>query len=145
MTIMNKREVLIIGTYGIDIFYGIIEQMEKHSCVTFTTTSSKIALEYIQNRRFDAIIINLEPDGKGGIAEIDLLSSIAKSPLQQNAVCLGVSAHYPNSLPSDKATKHLNMLAGWLTLPVKPDVLANHIVELIESPHPLSIKDRLEK
>tara|TARA_R110001592_G_scaffold167131_5_gene402509 strand:+ start:3299 stop:3730 length:432 start_codon:yes stop_codon:yes gene_type:complete len=139
----HKREVLIIGTYGIDIFYGVIEQMEKHDCITFTTTSTKIALEYLQNRRFDAIIMNLEPDGKGGIAELDLLNSIAKAPLQQNAVCLGVSAHFPHSLPTEKIAKHLNIVAGWLTLPVKPDVLANHIVALIESPHPLSIKDKL--
>jgi hypothetical protein len=139
----TKREILIIGTYGIDIFHGIIDQMEKHGCIAFTTTSSKIALEYLQNRRFDAIIMNLEPDGKGGVAEIELLRSIAKSPLQQHAICLGVSAHYPLSLPADKSAKHLNILAGWLTLPVKPDVLADHIVELIESPHPLSIKDKL--
>lgn len=140
----TKREVLIIGTYGIDIFYGIIDEMEKHDCIPFTTTSTKIALEYLQNRRFDAIIMNLEPDGKGGVAELDLLSSIAKAPLQQDAVCLGVSAHYPHSLPTGKAEKHLNILAGWLTLPVKPDVLADHIVELIESSHPLSIKDQLK-
>jgi hypothetical protein len=138
-----KREILIIGTYGIDIFHGVIEQMEKHDCLTFTTTSTKIALEYIQNRHFDAIIINLEPDGKGGIAELDLLNSIAQAPLQKNAVCLGVSTHYPHSLPTEKAAKHLNVLAGWLTLPVKPSVLADHIVELIESPHTLSIKDKL--
>jgi hypothetical protein len=138
-----KREILIIGTYGIDIFHGVIEQMEKHEYLTFSTTSSKIALEYLQNRHFDAIIINLEPDGKGGIAELDLLNSIAQAPLQKNAVCLGVSSHYPHSLPNEKAEKHLNILAGWLTLPVKPTVLAGHIVELIESPHPLSIKDKL--
>ena len=138
-----KREILIIGTYGIDIFHGVIEQMEKHNCLTFTTTSTKIALEYLQNRHFDAIIINLEPDGKGGIAELDLLNSVAQAPLQKNAVCLGVSTHYPHSLPTDKASKHLNVLAGWLTLPVKPTVLADHIVELIESPHALTIKDKL--
>jgi hypothetical protein len=139
----TKREILIIGTYGIDIFYGIIDAMEKYDCLTFTTTSSKIALEYLQNRSFDAIIINLEPDGKGGVAEIELLESIAKSRLQQNAVCLGVSSHYPHSLPTDTSSKYLNILAGWLTLPVKPTVLANHIVELIESPHALSIKDKI--
>lgn len=142
LTMTTRREILIIGTYGIDIFYGIIDEMEKHEYLTFTTTSSKIALEYLQNRSFDAIIMNLEPDGKGGVAEIDLLSSIANSRLQQNAVCLGVSVHYPLTLPTDKLSKHLNILAGWLTLPVKPDVLANHIVELIESPHALSIKDK---
>lgn len=141
----TKREILVIGTYGIDIFYGVIDEMEKHDCLTFTTDNTKIALEYLQNRRFDAIIMNLEPDGKGGVAEIDLLNSIAKSPLQQNAICLGVSAYYPHSLPTDKSSKHLNILAGWLTLQVKPQVLADHIVELIESPHPLSIKEKLSE
>lgn len=143
LAMTTNNEILIIGTYGIDIFHGIIDEMEKHDCLTFTTTSSKIALEYLQNRRFDAIIINLEPDGKGGVAELELLSSIAHSRLQQNAICLGVSAHYPHALPTDKTPNHLNILAGWLTLPVKPSVLANHIVELIESPHALSIKDKL--
>jgi hypothetical protein len=138
-----SKEILIIGTYGIDVFYGIIDEMEKHDCLTFTTTNSKIALEYIQNLPFDAIIINLEPDGKGAVADINLLNIIATSSLQKDAVCLGVSAHYPNSLPSDKSAKHLKILAGWLTLPIKPSVLANHIINLIESPHPLSIKDKL--
>jgi len=140
----RNREILIIGTYGIDIFYGIIEALEKHHCVPFTTTNHKIALEYLQNRAFDAIIINLEPDGKGGVAELDLLAAIGKAPLQKKAICLGVSAHYPNSLPTDKAEKHLQILAGWLTLPVKPAVLADHIVELIESPHALSIEAKLK-
>ena len=53
-----SKEILIIGTYGIDVFYGIIDEMEKHDCLTLTTTNAKITLEYIQNRRFDAIIIN---------------------------------------------------------------------------------------
>lgn len=139
----NSKEVLIIGTYGIDVFYGIIDALEQHNCLAFTTTNKKIAQEYLQNRAFDAIIINLEPDGKGGVAELDLVSTIEQSPLQQNAVCLGVSAHYPNSLPTEKSDKHLKILAGWLTLPVKPQVLANHILDLIKSPHALSIKDKL--
>ena len=138
----RNREILIIGTYGIDIFYGIIGALEKRDCIAFTTTNQKIAQEYLQNRAFDAIIINLEPDGKGGVAEIDLLNTIGKSPLQKKAICLGVSAHYPNSLPTDKAEKHLQILAGWLTLPVKPDVLADHILELVESTHALSIEAR---
>jgi hypothetical protein len=137
----NAREVLIVGTYGIDIFYGIIDEMEKQDCIVFTTSTVKITLEYIQNRSFDAIIINLEPDGKGGVAELELLSSIAQSPLQQNAVCLGVSAHYPHTLPSSKSDKHLQILAGWLTLPVKPATLSDHIIELIESPHKLTIAE----
>jgi hypothetical protein len=136
----RNREILIIGTYGIDVFYGIIGALEKRDCLAFTTTNHKIALEYLQNRAFDAIIINLEPDGKGGVAELDLLNAIGKSPLQKKAICLGVSAHYPNSLPSDKPEKHLQILAGWLTLPVKPDALADHILALIESPHSLSIE-----
>jgi len=139
----RNREILIIGTYGIDVFYGIIGALEKRDCIAFTTTNQKIALEYLQNRAFDAIIINLEPDGRGGIAELDLLNAIGKSPLQKKAICLGVSAHYPNTLPLlDKAQKHLQILAGWLTLPVKPDVLADHILELFESKQALSIEAR---
>lgn len=140
----KQREILIIGTYGIDIFHGIIEEMERHQYLTFTTTSHAIALEYLQNRRFDAIIINLEPDGRGGVAESELLLSIADAPMQSQAICLGVSAHYPHSLPQDSESKHLKILAGWLTLPVKPAVLANHILKLIESDHPLTVKDKLD-
>ncbi len=138
----NTKEILIIGTYGIDIFYGIVDALEKRDCTAFTTNNQKIALEYLQNRAFDAIIINLEPDGKGGVAEFDLLRTISQSPLQQNAICLGVSAQYPHALPEDHSDKHLKILAGWLTLPVKPESLAKHIIDLFESPHPLSIKDK---
>lgn len=139
----RNREILIIGTYGIDVFYGIIGALEKRDCIAFTTTNQKIAQEYLQNRAFDAIIINLEPDGKGGVAEIELLNTIGKSPLQKKAVCLGVSAHYPNSLPTDKAEKHLQILAGWLTLPVKPEILADHILELFESKNALNVEAKL--
>jgi len=138
----RDREILVIGTYGIDIFYGIIDQMEKYDCIVFTTTEAKITLEYLQNRAFDAIIINLEPDGKGGVAELELLDAISRSPLQQNAVCLGVSAHYPHTLPHEKAEKHLDILAGWLTLPVQAEILAEHIIELIESPHKLTVSQQ---
>lgn len=140
----RNREILIIGTYGIDVFYGIIGALEKRDCIAFTTTNQKIALEYLQNRAFDAIIINLEPDGKGGVSEIDLLNSIGKSPLQKKAICLGVSAHYPNSLPAGKAEKHLQILAGWLTLPVKPEVLADHILDLFDAKQSLSIEAKLK-
>jgi len=142
---LRDKEVLVIGTYGIDIFHGIIEEMEKHDCIVFTTNSNQIAREYLQNRQFNAIIVNLEPDGKGRVAEIDLLTSIAESPLQQDSICLGVSAHYPHTLPTSKADKHLKILAGWLTLPVKPLVLADHIVELVESSHKLTVKELCNK
>jgi hypothetical protein len=130
----RDREILVIGTYGIDVFYGIVEQMELNGYIAFTCSSPVIAREYLNNRRFDAIIINLEPDGKGGVAEIDLLDTIANARLQQEAVCLGVSAHYPHSLPSARADKHLKILAGWLTLPVVPKILAEHIIKLLEAP-----------
>jgi len=130
----REREVLIIGTYGIDVFHGVIEAMEKRGNIVFTATTQQITKEYLQNRRFDAIIINLEPDGHGGVAESELLSMIVDSRLQGDAVCLGVSAHFPHSLPSSKSDKHLQILAGWLTLPVKAEVLSNHIIKLLDSP-----------
>ncbi|KZY29316.1 MULTISPECIES: hypothetical protein [unclassified Oleiphilus] len=139
----KAKEILIIGTYGIDIFHGMVDEMEQRGYLVFTTTSAQIAQEYLQNRKFDAIIINLEPDGKGSVAESGLLNKFIESPLQANAICLGVSAHYPHSLPSDKNEKHLQILAGWLTLPVKANVLADHIVELIDSPHKFTIKEKL--
>ena len=141
----KEREILVIGTYGIDVFYGIVDEMERHGYVAFTTASEQIAKEYLQNRAFDAIIINLEPDGKGGVAEIDLLNAIVSYPLQANAVCLGVSAHYPHSLPSSKSDKHLKLLAGWLTLPIQVKVLAEHIINLLDSDHKLTIEERVSE
>jgi len=140
----RTREVLIVATYGIDAFYGVISEMERHECIAFAASTPQITREYIQNRQFDAIIINLEPDGKGGVAEIDLLDAIASSPLQKNAICLGVSAEYPHSLPDSESEKNLKFLAGWLTLPIKPKALADHIIELIESTHKLTIKELMQ-
>lgn len=140
----SEKEVLVIGTYGIDVFYGIVDELENHHCRTYTTDAEKIVKEYLQNRAFDAIIINLEPDGKGGVAEIDLLNAIAQYPLQRNAICLGLSAHYPHSLPSTKSDKHLKILAGWLTLPIQAKVLANHILNLLESDHKLKVGELLD-
>ncbi len=139
----TNREVLIIGTYGIDVFHGAVEALEQHGCRTFTASDQTIAKEYLQNREFDAIIINLEPDGKGGVAEITLLKYIAQSSLQQNAVCLGVSLQYPHTLPGSKADRHLDILAGWLTLPIKASSLADHIVELVASADRITVKKAL--
>ena len=136
----RKNLVLIVGTYGIDVFNGITDQTEMNGCIVIMASNAKSTLEHIQNRSFDAIIINLEPDGRGGVAEFELLQAIANSKLQQDAVCLGVSTHYPKTLPADKSDKHLKILTGWLTLPIVPEDLMSHIVEVIESPHHKTIK-----
>ncbi len=136
----RKREVLIIGTYGIDIFHGVIEEIEQQDYLVYTADSRTIAGEFLQNRSFDAIMINLEPDGKGSVAELDLIEKIGDSPLQQNAVCLGISLEYPKTLEGDKASRHLKILAGWLTMPIKPKALAEHLFELLGSADKHAIK-----
>ncbi|MFT5718240.1 MAG: hypothetical protein ACJAWS_001294 [Oleiphilaceae bacterium] len=139
----RKNLILIVGTYGIDIFHGITDETEMNGCIVIMASTVKSTLEQIQNRSFDSIIINLEPDGHGGVAEFELLQAIAKSKQQEEAVCLGVSTHYPQTLPSEKSDKHLRILTGWLTLPIIPKELMSHIVELIESPQHKTIKELL--
>ena len=120
----HKNLILIVGTYGIDVFNGITDETEMNGCIVIMASTEKSTLEHIQNRSFDAIIINLEPDGRGGVAEYELLQAISNSENQQDAVCLGVSAQYPQTLPSDKPDKHLQILTGWLTLPIVPDAVS---------------------
>lgn len=141
----RKNLILVVGTYGIDVFHGITDEYEMNGCIVIMASTAKATLEQIQNRSFDAIIINLEPDGRGGVAEYELLQAIGKSKQQEEAICLGVSAHYPQTLPSDKPDKHLKILTGWLTLPIQADELMTHIVELIESPHHKTIKALLDQ
>jgi len=138
----HNKQILIVGTYGIDVFHGM---NDTEGCMVKTAYTPKSTLEYIQNCSFDVIIINLEPDGKGEVAEAYLIQAIAESHLQENAVCLGVSVQYPHALPTGKRAKNLDILAGWLTLPIDSKHLISHIVELIESPHPLKVRDKLLK
>jgi len=138
----HNKQILIVGTYGIDVFHGM---HDIDGCTVKTAYTPKSTLEYIKNCSFDVIIINLEPDGKGEVAEAYLIQAIAESHRQENAVCLGVSTQYPHALPAGKRAKHLGILAGWLTLPIDSIDLMSHIVELVESPHPLKVKDKLLK
>jgi hypothetical protein len=137
----RKNLILIVGTYGIDVFHGITDQTEMNGCIVIMASTVKSTLEQIQNRSFDAIIINLEPDGRGGVAEFELLQAISNSKQQEGAVCLGVSSHYPQTLPSDKPDRHLQILTGWLTLPILAEELMTHIVKLIKSPQHKTIKE----
>jgi hypothetical protein len=103
----RDREILVIGTYGIDVFYGIVEQMELNGYIAFTCSSPVIAREYLNNRRFDAIIINLEPDGKGGVAEIDLLDTIANAAKHQGGQASedsGWLAHFAGGAKNSRRT-----------------------------------------
>lgn len=143
---MSKTtKILIIGTYNIDIFYKLVDEMEKNQCVVEKATTDDNGTAQIEQQAFDAILINLEPDGNGGIHGSELLHSIATSPLQENAVCLGVSVQSPSSLlvSSPEKLKELSLLAGWLTLPILPDKATRMILSITESPGRLSIKHRL--
>jgi len=138
------KQVLIIGTYGIDIFHRVSDKLEANNYSVLKASTRKTALKLIQNWRFDFIIINLEPDGRGNIAEVDLLSTLENSSLQQEAICLGVSLHYPHSLPKAKAERHLHVLAGWLTLPIEADTISRSLNKMLVSPHKLCIKDLIQ-
>mgnify|MGYP000353063161 CR=1 FL=1 len=137
----DLKKVLIIGTYGIDIFYRVDDQLEANNYSVLNASTRKTALKLIKNWRFDFIIINIEPDGRGNIAEVDLLSILQSSSLQQDAICLGVSLHYPRSLSKAKSERYFHVLAGWLTLPIDADTIAYSLNKMIVSPRKLGIKD----
>jgi len=145
MTMSKSKQILIIGTYDIDIFYKLVDEMEKNLCVVEKATTNDNGLALLEKQAFDAILINLEPDGNGGIHGSDLLQAIASSPLQENAVCLGVSVQSPTSLlvSSPAKLQELSLLAGWLTLPILPDKATRTILSITESPGRLSVKHRL--
>lgn len=143
----SENRILLIGTNGIDCYFGISQAFDKKGARVIHAHSAEMAKTYLIETQFDAILINLEPDGKGGIEGIDLLPSVIASEINQDAICFSISAASATTLLTAK-TKHLNMLSivvGWLTLPVDHAHASEIISKIIADPSNLSIKNRLPK
>ena len=134
------KQILIIGTYGIDIFHRITDELQNNNYAVLIATSRMTALNLIKSWRFDFIIINLEPDGSGHIAEVGLLSALEASSLQQNSICLAISLQYPHALPKTTAAEQLQIIAGWLTLPINVKNIVRFLNKMIVSSHRLTIR-----
>jgi DNA-binding NtrC family response regulator len=142
---MKDKNVLMIGTNEIDCFFGLANLFDKKGARVIQVHSKAMAETYLQEQSFDAILINLEPNGKGGVGGIDTLSIIINSQLNQNAICFSVSAVSATALLSAKTEKieDLSIIVGWLTLPVEHLHAVNLIADIISSKNNLAVKDRL--
>ncbi len=142
-----KKRILLIGTNGIDIFYGIAKAFEDQGCVAITVSSVKAAHSYLRHHSFDCILVNLEPDGKDGVAGMEFVTHIISSPLQQKSIGFGISVQPASQLlsTSQESQKILSVLAGWIALPLEPAKTSRLIAELLEHPGQLSIKERVDK
>ncbi len=141
----ENKDILIIGTYDIDIFYRVADHMAKQGCDVKQASTSLAALDFVKRQPFHAILINLEPDGKGGVAGIDLLQAIMDSSFQKHAVCLGVSTQSPTALlvSGPEKLKQLSVLAGWLTLPIQAEKATKMILSITDDPGKLSVESRV--
>ncbi|MCG8610810.1 MAG: hypothetical protein MI864_09780 [Pseudomonadales bacterium] len=141
-----QRNILIVGTYGIDIFYGIAEELQKLGCNVDTSISAEDALAKVGALAYHAILINLEPDGSGGVEGIEVLSTLIENELQGDAVCLGVSTQTPTSLlvANPDKLKTLSILVGWLTLPILADKAGKMIVDISANPGHLALRNRVQ-
>lgn len=141
----NDKKILMIGTNGIDCFYGVAQAFDKNGARIIQVHSIEMAKKYIAEMSFDAVIINLEPDGKGGIDGIDVLPILIESKHNQQAICFSISAVSATTLLAAK-TEHLSTLSiivGWLALPVEHERAVKTILDIIQSPSKLAIKNRL--
>ncbi len=145
MTKDNK--ILMIGTNGIDCFYGIAQAFDKHGARVIQVHSIDMAKKYISEARFDAIIINLEPDGKGGIEGISVLPSLIECEHNLDAVCFSISAVSATTLLAAKTEhlKTLSVIVGWLALPVEHERAVKTILDIIKKPSKLAMRHRLPK
>ncbi|WP_196140861.1 hypothetical protein [Aliikangiella sp. G2MR2-5] len=142
----NSKGVLLIATYGIDIFYGMEKELERLGCETTIVTQVELALSAINEKAFDAIIINMEPDGSGGIEGAQILEKISKSRLQANAICLGISVQSAAKLlaSATKALEALSILVGWLNVPLAPEKACKLMLDMVASPDKFSVSARLK-
>ncbi len=142
---MNKN-ALLIGTCGIDCFFALPKQLELNGIKNTLSQSPKESTSLIEQKAYDLILINLEPNGKEGISGFEILKTIIHSPLQQNAVCLSVSTRSAASSLATQPNNHptLSILAGWINLPMQYDKAAILMRDLIDNPGHLKITDRLQ-
>lgn len=140
----NEKHVLMIGTNDIDCFFGLAKEFDLNSIRVVQVHSNAMAREYLAERAFAAIIINLEPDGANGIHGFEILKDIVKNKKQQDSVCFSVSVESASSLLSTTVEdmRYLSIIAGWLTLPINHKQAVKIILDVIESPGTLMLKHR---
>lgn len=128
-------KILIISTYGIDICFGLQEELVNQGCEVKTATSREIAETLLQEQPFDSILLNLEPDGKGGVAGMDLVNIIGSHPRQSGTVCFGVSTLSPLALlpTTQNPQNDFSIFAGWLIIPINSKQTAHIIIDLVHS------------
>ncbi|WP_144392348.1 hypothetical protein [Pleionea sediminis] len=143
----SKIKVLIIETYGIDIAHGIENSLELGGCEVTTSTSHALSLALINNETYDIILINMEPDGNGGISGINYLHEILEQKHLQNSVCFGVSAQSGISVLSAHSDyiQDLSILVGWLILPIMPEKATQLILDAAFNRERLCIQSRIHK
>lgn len=143
----KEKSILMIGTNSIDCFYGLSQEFDKEGVRVIQVHSLQMAKRYLTEQSFAAIMINLEPDGRGGVRGIDVLPSIIDSDKQQDSVCFSVSAESASTLLNANI-EHLNTLSiivGWLPLPIEHQHAARIILDIIQEPKNLALKHRLPR
>lgn len=141
------KNVLMIGTNEIDCYFGLAKGFDKQGVRVRQVHSRQMARHYLKEQSFDAILLNLEPDGEGGIGGIESLLDIIDSEKNQDAVCFSISAESATALltADEKHLATLSVIAGWLTLPVDHQKAVGIIVDIMEASNNLSVKDRLPR
>ena len=141
----QTKHILMIGTNGIDCFYNIAQAFDQKSARVIQTHSVDMASTYLDEQSFDAILINLEPNGKGGIDGVDALAKIIESDNNRDAVCFSVSAASASALLTANVEylSALSVVVGWLALPVKHEKAVKLILDILESPNNFSVAQRL--
>ena len=141
---IKDKSVLLIGTNEIDCFFGLANLFDKKGARVIQVHSNQMLDEYLSEKSFDIIFVNLEPDGLGGIRGIDILPKIIESHNNQEAICFSVSTESATALLTADAV-HLNALSivvGWLTLPIEHSNAVNLIEDIVTTPNSLSVKNR---
>lgn len=136
--------ILLVQTSAINCFYNLSEQLiEDGMDVTLARTAEELG-SALSLKPFEAILINLEPDGEGGIQGIQQLDMIRSGELQQQAVCFAVSVSSAVTLLDlrQQYLPSLSVIAGWIDLPVQPQKSSKIIRDVIKAPGQLSIGAR---
>jgi len=135
----------MIGTNEIDCFFGLASAFDKKKARVVQVHSIAMAIEYLNEQRFDAILINLEPNGQGGIGGIEILSEVIQHQNNQDAVCFSVSAVSASLLltANTNMLNTLSIIVGWLTVPIKHQKAVDLILDIVNTSKGLSVKYRL--
>ncbi len=143
----NTLNVLIIQTYGIDISYKIEDSLLLSGCAVTVCNSASDAFRHLSQTTYNAILVNLEPDGKGGISGLEFLHQIVNSARQKNSVCFGVSAQPGISLLTThpEYIDELAILVGWLIVPMNTEKATQLIIDSAQFNERLCVKVRARK